>query len=1020
MNPRDARDARDFAAIIAQMQRQISDLQRAARLGNSSIEDGTLDVYDDEGTTSLAVGKQYDGTYVAATLSGPIPPTPSAPIVAPVIGGLLIRWDGAYEDPDAVAPMDFARVEVHLSDVAGFTPDLATTLRSSIGSPRGEEVFIPVDLGTTWWAALVTRTLAGKASEGSAQTSGEGLPLEGPTSDGNPPDVSPDPTVIGGVGVLHVRWPAITNNDPVTYQVHVSTVDGFTPDATTLAAETAATAITIKTLADGTPLDYGPEAAPTVYYVRLVATDADGAAAPSGQASGSLHRIGTEEVSALYGYFGEIVADQIIGGTLSAEVTLSGAFKTADAGRRVVTDALGVHLYASDGSALVDLPTDPEADASFNGSATMRNLTITESMALASNNNHIKTNATAILDASIGPPATGPGFAIGYDQFTVTGIVQPPNHSGVSSTNICSAMGFHIDADEILICTRGDWDSTWGGEPKRVAIAPAAGGAVTGYWYPYGSGLASIGNLIDVCALGSGTGKAYYTIGHPGLSGGAATDFKLRRFDSTKTMTHEVTLDWMTYLPYGLFTDGTYIYVLCNTGDSKFHIRRYSASNLGGMVETSSSAAYWSGTRSGGYGGAAGNFDYGAFRLVIPGLSNTYANYLQAQTYSGTSNYVLQANESWPSSSLGFSGIKWDPATSRFVGYYGSTKLSGQTTSQVTFTRYSGTKWTAATDATWWLSADYAYHDGSDVLQYQTPQSPRTKLTMLKRANLVITGPALPPNDPVYAYDPNWARIFIGKGTSDPGRAAMYYQGRTNTGVPSITVTDTPGFTGTDNPPTGANFPDATPGRIVSTTTRADGAPRTSIAGDGTANIDGLLPPGSITMFGGGSTPTGWLVCNGQVLSRVAYPDLFTAIGTAYNTGGEASSDFRLPNFTDIGGRFPIGAGTKALGASGGGATKTLAPGNLPAHAHAAGTLSATTSGSTHQHTVDVGNATPGTVNQTLQRGSVSTPVGGTNAPVQVSGSHNHDITGSTADQGSGTAFDVMNPWVAVNFLIKT
>lgn len=44
--------------------------------------------------------------------------------------------------------------------------------------------------------------------------------------------------------------------------------------------------------------------------------------------------------------------------------------------------------------------------------------------------------------------------------------------------------------------------------------------------------------------------------------------------------------------------------------------------------------------------------------------------------------------------------------------------------------------------------------------------------------------------------------------------------------------------------------------------------------------------------------PTGYLLCDGSVVSQAAYPDLFTAIGTAFNTGGEGAGNFRLPNQT--------------------------------------------------------------------------------------------------------------------------
>jgi microcystin-dependent protein len=60
------------------------------------------------------------------------------------------------------------------------------------------------------------------------------------------------------------------------------------------------------------------------------------------------------------------------------------------------------------------------------------------------------------------------------------------------------------------------------------------------------------------------------------------------------------------------------------------------------------------------------------------------------------------------------------------------------------------------------------------------------------------------------------------------------------------------------------------------------------------------LPVGTIIAWGGTtrSVPSGWMLCNGKPLSKSAYPDLFTAIGTSWGASG---SNFNLP---DLRGRF--------------------------------------------------------------------------------------------------------------------
>ena len=62
------------------------------------------------------------------------------------------------------------------------------------------------------------------------------------------------------------------------------------------------------------------------------------------------------------------------------------------------------------------------------------------------------------------------------------------------------------------------------------------------------------------------------------------------------------------------------------------------------------------------------------------------------------------------------------------------------------------------------------------------------------------------------------------------------------------------------------------------------------------------VPPGAIVAFGGdtANVPEGWLLCNGDTLSRIGkYENLFNSIGTHW--GGKATTDFVLP---DLRGQF--------------------------------------------------------------------------------------------------------------------
>lgn len=54
---------------------------------------------------------------------------------------------------------------------------------------------------------------------------------------------------------------------------------------------------------------------------------------------------------------------------------------------------------------------------------------------------------------------------------------------------------------------------------------------------------------------------------------------------------------------------------------------------------------------------------------------------------------------------------------------------------------------------------------------------------------------------------------------------------------------------------------------------------------------------GDIAFFATSSVPAGWLVCNGQAVSRATYSTLFAAIGTTFGVG-DGSTTFTLPNLS--------------------------------------------------------------------------------------------------------------------------
>lgn len=57
-------------------------------------------------------------------------------------------------------------------------------------------------------------------------------------------------------------------------------------------------------------------------------------------------------------------------------------------------------------------------------------------------------------------------------------------------------------------------------------------------------------------------------------------------------------------------------------------------------------------------------------------------------------------------------------------------------------------------------------------------------------------------------------------------------------------------------------------------------------------------PVGTLIWFAGSSAPEGYLLCNGDAISRTTYAALFAVLGTTYGAGDE-STTFNLPNLID-------------------------------------------------------------------------------------------------------------------------
>lgn len=158
--------ARDFARELARLDQRVKNIEKGQRYAHGgSIEDSALEVKDGSGSLRAIVGVQSDGTTAVNIVNGPPPPTPSAPILASVLGGVTVSWNGGFAD-GTVPPLDWQRVEVHASTVDGFTPALET-LKNTFETPQGGTVVVPCEEPV--YVLLVARSTSGTPSEPTVQ-----------------------------------------------------------------------------------------------------------------------------------------------------------------------------------------------------------------------------------------------------------------------------------------------------------------------------------------------------------------------------------------------------------------------------------------------------------------------------------------------------------------------------------------------------------------------------------------------------------------------------------------------------------------------------------------------------------------------------------------------------------------------------------------------------------------------------------------------------------------------------------
>ena len=157
-----------------------------------------------------------------------------------------------------------------------------------------------------------------------------------------------------------------------------------------------------------------------------------------------------------------------------------------------------------------------------------------------------------------------------------------------------------------------------------------------------------------------------------------------------------------------------------------------------------------------------------------------------------------------------------------------------------------------------------------------------------------------------------------------------------------------------------------------------------------------------IRMFAGNFAPSGWALCNGQLLPISQNTALFSLLGTNY--GGNGTSTFGLPNLQ---GSAPLGYGqgpglsSRALGQTGGEQTVKLLATQIPSHTH---TAQAATAGGLDAPTANVWG---------------ESQLGKTPLNIYSPGPGNVSMNaGAIAGTGGSQAHNNLPPYLCVTFII--
>ena len=476
---------------------------------------------------------------------------------------------------------------------------------------------------------------------------------------------------------------------------------------------------------------------------------------------------------------GSLGANTVDANALTSDLVISSNIRTAASGKRIEFTPDALRLYDTNNDILINFPTDDITPASFYGDLYASSLIVADNLAIRGSTNEISPGAQVALATSVTAPSTKPTISVDW-QFLST-----RNSAGFA------------DSERWGLAYNGGYfymfqDSF--GENASIKRYSATTGApdnsfklMTTISHGYG-GLTIFGG--NVWVLGQDASNNYWYVEGYNMTTWAKV---ATRWLWSSTSTHKPTIG----------NDGTNILIASQRYSGytdKIAWARYTTS--GTYVASSLVGTTWVNTV--GVGGIFwGTADLGSTNVIIWPRSQA-----AGALYYTTSGTLVSSG--WPNPSyVTPSGACWD-----------GTNFWTHDASIGNLTKHSGIMWSGTESSTWWVSETW-YDPDATGGTHETTQGPRTSFTMKRRSYLTITSPRLPIRPvPNTTDDATQGRFFIGRGSTDPGRARMEYNASVTSAALSTTLSSVTIPTGTNPatvaPPSTNNFPTATPGQIVS------------------------------------------------------------------------------------------------------------------------------------------------------------------------------------------------------------